>query len=125
MEDLTSPEHVNRLPKLISCAGEEQLLGVPKLSKDSGEAQAKAVTDCPGDWGFVGRVKTLSFDTTASSTVQKRGICALIEAIMDTNLLCLGCKHYIMELVVGAAFNDALGVSSTGETISVKTTSFT
>ena len=46
MEDLTSLEYVNRLPKLISSAGEEQLLGVPKLSKDSGEAQAKAVMDC-------------------------------------------------------------------------------
>ena len=125
MEDLTSLEYVNRLPKLISSAGEEQLLGVPKLSKDSGEAQAKAVTDCPGDWGFVGRVKTLSFDTTASSTVQKGRTCALLEAIMDTNLLCLACKHHIMELIVGSAFDAALGVSSTGETISVKTTSFT
>lgn len=125
MEDLTSLEHVDRLPILISCAGEEQLLGVPKLPKGSGEAQAKAVMDCLEDWGLVERVKALSFDTTASNTGRKGGTCALIEAMMDTNLLFLACRHHVMELVIGAAFDAALGVASTGEKISVKTTSFT
>ena len=96
MEDLTSRERVDRLPVLVSGAGEEQLLGVPKLPTGSGEAQAAAVMDCLESWSLVGRVKALSFDTTASNTGQ-RGACALIEAKMNTNLLYLACRHHIME----------------------------
>lgn len=43
MAELTTKEQVDRLPVLISGVATEQLLGVPKLSSGTGEAQAAAV----------------------------------------------------------------------------------
>ena len=45
MEDLTSYEHINHLPVLISDSRVrvEQLLGVRKLAPATGQAQASAV----------------------------------------------------------------------------------
>ena len=71
--------------------------------------------DCLEDWDLVGHVKALSFNITTSNTCRKGGTCALLEAMMTTNLLFLACRHYVMELIIGAAFNAALGVSSAGE----------
>jgi len=50
MEDLTSKEHIDPLPILISGVGVEQLLSIPKLSYGTGEAhfaaQATAIIAC-------------------------------------------------------------------------------
>ena len=54
MEDLTTREHVDRLPVLISGVGVEQLLGVPKLPSGTGEAQTAAVMHCIEGWGCRG-----------------------------------------------------------------------
>ena len=43
LEGLTTHEHVDRLPVLISGVGVEQLLGIPKLSSEKGSAKASAV----------------------------------------------------------------------------------
>ena len=68
MEDLTSNEHIDRLPVLIFGVGVEQLLGVPKLPSGTGEAQATAVIKCLQDWGVMDRVVALCFDTAVSNT---------------------------------------------------------
>ena len=59
MEDLTSKEHIDRLPVLISGAGVEQLLGVPKLPSGTAEAQASAVLRCLEELGITDRVVAL------------------------------------------------------------------
>jgi hypothetical protein len=79
MEDLTSKENVDHLPVLISGAGVEQLLGVPKLASGTGEAQAAAVITCLQDWGVVDRASAMCFDTTASNTGIHSGACTLIQ----------------------------------------------
>ena len=79
MEDLTSHQHVDHLPVLISGAGVEQLLGVPKLSSGTGEAQASAVVQCLEVWGIQDQMTALCFDTTASNTGHRSGACSLIE----------------------------------------------
>lgn len=117
MEDLTSHEHVDRLPVLISGAGIEQLLGVPKLSSGTGDAQASAVLRCLEDWGIGDQVCALCFDTTASNTGRHAGACALIEQRLDKDLLFLACRHHVMELVVGAAFEKTAVGTSTGPEI--------
>jgi len=83
MEDLTSHEHVDRLPVLISGVGVEQLLGVPKLSSGTGEAQAAAVIRCLEEWGVIDRVSALCFDTTASNTGLRAGACSIVEQKLD------------------------------------------
>ena len=60
-------------------------------------------------------MKVLSFDTTASNTGRKGGTCALLEVMRKTNPLFLACRDYVMKLIIEAAFDAALGISSTGE----------
>ena len=117
MEDLTTHQHVDRLPVLISGHGVEQLLGVPKLSSGTGKDQASAVLECLDQWGVSNQVVALSFDTTASNTGRHTGACKLIEQGLETDLLFLACRHHIMELVVGTAFEAARIGPSTGPEI--------
>jgi hypothetical protein len=117
MADLTTKEHVDRLPVLISGAGVEQLLGVPKLSTGTGEAQAAAVVRCFEEWGITGQVAALCFDTTASNTGHRSGACSLIEQKLGKDLLYMACRHHVMELVVGAAFEKTSVGISTGPDI--------
>ena len=117
MEDLTSHEHVDRLPVLISGVGVEQLLGVPKLSSGTGEAQASAVVGCLEKWGIEDQVAALCFDTTASNTGHRSGACSLIEHRLNKDLLFLACRHHVMELIVGAAFEKTSIGTSTGPEI--------
>jgi hypothetical protein len=79
MEDLSTHEHVDRLPVLISGVGVEQLLGVPKLFAGTGEAIASAVAQCLEEWGVADKVAAVCFDTTASNTGHRSGACSLIE----------------------------------------------
>jgi hypothetical protein len=120
MEDLTSHEHIDRLPVLISGVGVEQLLGVPKLPSGTGEAQATAVIKCLQDWGVMDRVVALCFDTTASNTGPHLGACSTIEQKIGRDLLYFACRHHVMELVIGAAFETTLGASSGPEVLLYK-----
>ena len=117
MEDLTSHKHVYRLPVIISGAGIEQLLGVPKLLSGTGDAQASAVMTCLEEWGIEDQVAALCFDTTASNTGHRSGACLLIEQRLNKNLLFLACRHHVMELLVGAAFEKSILGTSTGPEI--------
>lgn len=117
MEDLTFKKHVDRLPVLISGIRVEQLLGVPKLLSGTGEEQAAAVVHCLEEWGVVENVVALCFDTTAANTGHLSGACSLIERKLERRLLFMACRHHIMELVVGAAFEKTIGGASTGPEI--------
>ena len=112
MEDLTTKKYVDRFLVLICGSGTEQLLGVPKLSSETGEVLAAAVVQCLKEWGIEERVVALCFDTTASNTGQHKGACTLIEQMLHKDLLYTACRHHIMELLIGAAFEQVLGVSS-------------
>jgi len=79
MEDLTSKQHVDRLPVIITGQGISQLLGVPKIASGTGEAQASAIKDMLEEWDLCERVGALCFDTTAANTGNKAGACVLLE----------------------------------------------
>jgi len=117
MEDLTSHEHVERLPILISGAGVEQLLAVPKLASGTGEAQASAVVQCLETWGIKDKITAFCFDTTSSNTGHRSGACSLIEQKLNKDILHLACRHHVMELVVGAAFEQTSFATSKGPEI--------
>ena len=117
MEDLTSHQHVDRLPVLISGAGVEQLLGVPKLSSGTGEAQASAVVQCWEVWGIQDQMTALCFDTTASNTGHRSGACSLIEQKLNKDLLFLAYRHHVIDLIVGAAFEQSSFGTSKGPEI--------
>jgi len=49
--DLTSREHVDRLPVIVTGQGISQLLAVPRIASSTGQAQATAVKQCLDEWG--------------------------------------------------------------------------
>ena len=113
MQDLTTKEHVDRLSILVSGLDCEQLLAVPiKLSAGTGEAQATAVVNALKQWGLEQRVAAMCFDTTASNVGKWQGACTLVEKMLGKDLLYLACRHHIMELIVGSAFDQVLRGSS-------------
>jgi hypothetical protein len=117
LPDLTGKEKVDRLAVIVSGAGVEQLLGVPKLASSTGDAQATAVLRCIDDWNLGLKVKGMCFDTTASNSGIHSGACVLIQQALNRNLLPLACRHHILEIVVEKAFTAMKIAPSTGPDI--------
>jgi len=117
MEDLTSEERVDRLPILVSDAGVEQLLGIPKLHSDSGESMASAIVDCSKEWNIEKKVVALCFDTTASNAGNWSEASTLIQEKLQKHLFLFACRHHLHELIDGAAFYKTSLGTSTGPEI--------
>lgn len=98
-EDICGHEIVDRLPILVSGQGVDQLLGIPKLSRGTGEATAAAVFETIMSWNLSDNIKCMSFDTTASNTDQRNGACILLEQKLEKDLLWLACRHHIFEII--------------------------
>lgn len=112
LPDLTGKEKVDRLPILVSGAGVDQLLKVPKLPNGTGEATAMAVFAAIEDWGLNTRICGMAFDTTSSNTGLKSGACTLIEQKLGKRLLSFACRHHIHEIVLEKVFSLTLAPSS-------------
>lgn len=112
LEDITGQEVVDRLPVLISGKGVDQLLCIPKLQSGEGEKIASAVYESLVSWGLLDKVKSMSFDTTASNTGSRKGACILLEQKMDKELLWLACRHHIMEIMLESVVQNEIGPSS-------------
>ena len=109
LRDLTTKEHVDRLPVIVTGNGVLQLLKVAKLPNGTGLQQAKAVVEALDDWDLKQKVVAMSFDTTSSNTGRKQGACVMIEQELETDLLHLACRHHILELLVQTAFTTLMG----------------
>ncbi|XP_063547373.1 uncharacterized protein LOC134754858 [Cydia strobilella] len=120
IEDITGHETVDRLPILVSGHGVDQLLAVPKLERGTGEACASAVHETVQTWGLSDKVKCLCFDTTAVNTGLRNGCCVILEQKMEKDMLWLACRHHIMEIMLEAIANQALGPSSGPEVLLFK-----
>lgn len=90
----------------------EQLLGVPKLPNGTGEATSNAVVTMLQAWGIESQVRAMCFDTTASNTGIRSGVCGVIKTKLGKNLLYLACRHHVHEIVVGDVFKHCFGPSS-------------
>ena len=108
---MTSKQHVDRLPILLSGPNIDKLLGVPKLTSGTGEQQANAVVDALQEWGVSEAVVSMYFDTTAANTGRRSGTCILLEQKLGRDLLHLACCDHIMEIILAAAFQSTLGGS--------------
>lgn len=112
MNDLTGDKKVDRLPIIVSGCGTEQLLCVPKLSSGTGKSMANAMIATLTDWGITDNIRALSFDTTSSNTGRINGACTLVEQELGRNLLHLGCRHHIHEIILEEVFSTTMGPSS-------------
>ena len=109
---LQSKESVDRLAILVSGEDKTKLLGVPKIHRGTGEAQAAAVFNLIQEWNLIDRVQFMSFDTTSSNTGLKSGACMLLEQKLGRSLVSLACRHHIMELIVARVFDTLMEASS-------------
>ena len=112
MEDITTKKHIDRLPILVSGANTEKLLKNSKLTSGTGASQAEAVVKCLDDWHHRDQVVALSFDTTASNTGHRFGACTLIEDKLEKDILHFPCRHHIMDLIIGSAFEKVTAIST-------------
>ena len=115
MRELTTKEHVDRLPILVSGKGVTQLLHIAKLPSGTGAAMANAVVDALEEWNITDRIVGMSFDTTASNTGRTNGACVIMQQKLEKNLLAFACRHHVHELILHAAFVDLLGPTSSNE----------
>ena len=120
LRDLTTKEHVDRLPVIVTANGVSQLLKVAKLPNGTGLQQAKAVVEALDDWDLKQKVVAMSFDTTSSNTGRKQGACVMIEQELETDLLHLACRHHILELLVQTAFTTFMGSTAGPEVLMFK-----
>lgn len=99
-----SDSAVERLAVVVSASGIEKLLAVPKLSSSTGAQMSSAVYNVLEEWNLLEIVQAFSFDTTASNTGRLQGACLLLERELKRDILYLGCRHHIAEIILSAVF---------------------
>lgn len=105
-------DSVESLAVLVSGSPQYQegkLLGVPFIESSSGIAQANASMDLLVAWGLTGNIVALVFDTTASNSGIRSGSAKLLEDRLDKKMFYLACRHHVLELIVGAAWEVLFG----------------
>ncbi|KAK3910236.1 polyprotein [Frankliniella fusca] len=103
----------DRLPVVVTGKGTEKLLGIPELKHGSGESIASAVVSLLREWDLQEKVFGLVFDTTSTNSGRWGGACVLIQQKLNKELLELACRHHVLELVLGAVFENTVGLSKT------------
>ena len=74
--------------------------------------QAYAIHQVLQDWYVTERIAFMPFDNTASNTGLTNGACSLLEQKLSQELISLGCRHHIHELIVARVFDSVMGCSS-------------
>ena len=116
MFDLKGNFKRERLSIVATGCNKSQFLNAPMLDSGTGEATANAVYNALKAWKLDKVVQAMCFDTTSSNTGNISGACIKLEQLLRRDLLHLACRHHVMELVAGAAFESVLG-SSTGPAV--------
>ena len=89
--------------------GTEKLLAVPKIGRGTGNEQAAACLTVLDEWKLRDVVQGLVFDTTASNTGIHKGACVLIEEALGRELVNIGCRHHVLEVVLSNVFTALFG----------------
>jgi hypothetical protein len=104
MPGLTNGEVVDRLPILVSGEGVLKLLAAP-VTDGKAEPTATTIMEVINEWNLQDRIAALCFDTTATNSGSKGGVCLRLQQILGRDLLHLACRHHILELLLGAVFS--------------------
>jgi hypothetical protein len=112
-------EKEERLAIIATGFNTEQILNIPDLPAGTGLEISSAVYESLDKYGILNRVEAFSFDTTASNTGRFKGACALLERRVGRDILFLGCRHHILEIILAAVFS-TMGSSKGPESILFK-----
>jgi hypothetical protein len=103
----------DRLAILVSCGDKDQLLGIPISRSGLAKDERDAVMNAVREWDLTECIVAMCFDTTSTNSGRVGGVCVLVEQALGKELLHLACRHHVFELVLGAAFEEALGHAKT------------
>jgi len=110
LPDITgSKETVDRIAVIVTGNGLEKLLAVPKIGRGTGEEQAAACLKILDDWKIRDKLQGLVFDTTSSNTGIHKGACVLIEKAFGRDLVNIGCRHHVLEVILSNVFTALFG----------------
>src|SRR6218665_2951325 len=113
-------ECVSTQPILVTTMGVTKLLEISKISAGTGQAEVEAVNSAILKWELEDAVRGMCFDTTSSNTGRLSGACIILEKQLGLPLLHFGCRHYILELVLAAAFGVCIRPSKAPDVILFK-----
>ena len=107
MPNLTGTERecVDRLLIIVSDKDVTKLLAIPKLKSGIAAVMSNACFAEIRSWGLEDRIMAMCFDTTASNTGCKGGVCFKLEAELRKDLLNLACRHHVSEIVLEKVFS--------------------
>lgn len=108
---------VERIAIIVSYGGESKFLGAPKVVPSNGETIATTVHKFLLEWGLLGHVKAMGFDTTSVNSGDKTGACVLLQKMFNLDLLSLPCRHHIYEIILRCVFELKIGKSSAPEVL--------
>jgi hypothetical protein len=104
-------ETVDRIAVVVTGEGVEKLLGVPKIGSGTGREQADICVKVIDEWRIREHVRGLVFDTTSSNTGIHKGASALIEEALGRDVVHIGCRHHIMEVILSRVFTTLFGAT--------------
>lgn len=108
----------DRLSIIATAPKTEQILNIPDIPSGTGLEIASAVYDTLEDHNILHKTQAFVFDTTASNTGKFRGACHILEKRIGRDILFLGCRHHILEIVLAGVFEKEMG-ASTGPEITI------
>ncbi|KAG0724209.1 hypothetical protein GWK47_000472 [Chionoecetes opilio] len=104
MPSLTNEGVMDRLPILVSGEGVEKILAVP-ITDGKAEPTANTIHSVISEWAISDRIRALCFDTTATNTGSKGGVCVRLQQSLGRDLLHLACRHHMLEILLGTVFS--------------------
>ena len=115
MVDLYGFGKVNRLAIVLVQEDCNKILAIVKTESSTGKVEAEAVKKALDEWEITEKIIACGFDTTSSNTGVRKGACTLLQELLSRQILWLACRHHILELVVGAAFFELFGDTTSPE----------
>ena len=110
MDTLDRASKEKRLPITVSGYGHTKLLASPSLGTNLkgvyGRKVTEVIIDTLIEWDCKDKVYGMEFDTTASNTGCKTGVCVTLQKCMKKNLLWLPCRHHVGEVMLSQVWKD-------------------
>ena len=81
----------------------------------TGRTEADKVKEIIDDWNLTEKIIAVGFDTTSSNTGVHKGACTILQQLLNRQILWMACRHHVLELVVGSAFKQLFGDTTSPE----------
>lgn len=106
-----------RLAIIATGAEINQIINMPEIPSGTGLDISSAVYEALEINNVLDKVEAFVFDTTSSNTGKFKGACNILEKKIGREILFLGCRHHIFEIVLAAVFYECNVENPTGNEI--------